>query len=91
LLHFSNYLKPIGQFVPYAVIGDPPGGVQTFKDMDLHNMVADIGIVNYYGGSWYSICSTDWGVQLESMANQMLVVHLMSWLRKRSNCRHNCC
>lgn len=69
---FFNSLKPGGKFMPYAVIGDPPGGCS-----NLHGYgAAQYGsgywdLVNYYGGDWYSICSTDWGVQLESMANQM--------------------
>ena len=69
---FFNSLKPAGKFVPYAVIGDPPGGctnLQGYGSAQYGSGYWDL--VDYYGGSWYSICSTDWGVQLESMANQM--------------------
>ena len=71
-INFFDGLKPAGQFVPYAIIGDPPGGCT--------NPAAGGGaqygagywdLVDYYGGNWYSICATNWGVQLQTMANQM--------------------
>ena len=70
-LSFFDSIKPAGHFTPYAVIGDPPGGCSVNG-----HIRADYGegywdIVDHYGGKWYSICATDWGVQLEMMANQM--------------------
>ena len=26
---------------------------------------------SHYGGSWYSICATDWGVQLQDLAGEL--------------------
>lgn len=68
--NFFDNLKPQGNFIPYAVIGDPPNGCY------YTNSTAQFGsgywdLVDYYGGSWYSICSNDWGVQLQSMANNI--------------------
>ena len=28
-------------------------------------------LIDYYGGSWYSICATDWGVQLQDLAGEV--------------------
>ena len=68
--NFFDNLKSQGDFIPYAVIGDPPNGCYYM------NSTAQFGsgywdLVDYYGGSWYSICSNDWGVQLQSMANNI--------------------
>ena len=28
-------------------------------------------LIDHYGGSWYSICATDWGVQLQDLAGEV--------------------
>jgi hypothetical protein len=28
-------------------------------------------LIDYYGGSWYSICAVDWGVQLQDLAGEV--------------------
>ena len=28
-------------------------------------------LIDYYGGNWYSICATDWGVQLQDLADEV--------------------
>jgi len=68
---FFDNIKPLGQFTPYAVIGEPPDGCQIDQWMRAEYGGGYWDIVDYYGGDWYSICSTDWGVQLEDMANSM--------------------
>ena len=65
-LSFFDSLKPTGDFLPYGVIGDYPGGCGT----------AQFGagywdLIDYYGGSWYSICASDWGVQLQDLAGEV--------------------
>ena len=72
---FFNSLKPTGQFVPYGVISDVPGGCQytTFNGMT-RSLQPGLGywdLIDHYGGSWYSICATDWGVQLQDLAGQV--------------------
>jgi hypothetical protein len=67
---FFDQLKPSGNFVPLAVIGDHPGGCS------LGSTSAQYGagywdLVNYYGGSWYSICAQDWGAQLQAIGSQI--------------------
>ena len=70
-INFYDNLKPAGQFIPYAVIGDPPAGctIQNYGGAQYGRGYWDI--IDYYGGDWYSICATDWGVQLQNMANSM--------------------
>lgn len=63
---FFDSLKPEGDFIPYGVIGDHPAGCPG----------AQFGagywdLIDYYGGSWYSICAADWGVQLQDLAGEV--------------------
>ena len=65
-LTFFDSLKPAGDFLPYGVIGDYPAGCGT----------AQFGagywdLIDHYGGSWYSICASDWGVQLQDLAGEV--------------------
>ena len=69
--HFFDNLKPPGQFIPYAVIGDHPSGCQMATMGGAQFGSGYWHLVDHYGGSWYSICATDWGVQLQNMANSM--------------------
>ena len=74
-LSFFDTIKPPGDFVPYAIIGDIPGGCQIQHGNNLRNAQEGWGywdIVNNYGGSWYSICSTDWGLQLQDLADEVM-------------------
>ena len=70
-INFFDTIKPPGEFIPYAVIGDHPSGcsMQGYGSAQYGSGYWDI--VDYYGGSWYSICAADWGVQLQNMANSM--------------------
>jgi len=71
---FFDSIKPLGDFVPYAVIGDEPSGcLYTYGN---YTRTAQYGagywdLVDYYGGSWYSICAQDWGVQLQALADEV--------------------
>ena len=59
-------------FIPYAVIGDVPGGCQIQQQSYTRTASAGYGywdLVDYYGGKSYSICATDWGIQLTDLAN----------------------
>ena len=74
-INFFDTIKPTGQFVPYGVISDVPGGCQyqTFNGMT-RSLQPGLGywdLIDYYGGSWYSICATDWGVQLQDLAGEV--------------------
>jgi len=65
-LNFFDGLKPTGNFIPYGVIGDHPSGCST----------AQFGagywnLIDMYGGAWYSICASDWGVQLQNLAGEV--------------------
>ena len=70
-INFFDNLKPAGSFTPYAVIGDPPNGCSIQPYGSAQYGRGYWNIVDHYGGSWYSICASDWGVQLQAMANQM--------------------
>ena len=72
---FFDALKPNGQFVPYGVISDTPNGCQYTNSNGLvRSLQPGWGywdLIDYYGGSWYSICATDWGVQLQDLAGEV--------------------
>ena len=71
-VQFFDIIKPIGQFIPYAVIGDPPSGCTNSSGYGGAQYGSGYwNLVDYYGGDWYSICANDWGVQLQMMANSM--------------------
>ena len=74
-INFFDNLKPTGQFVPYGVISDVPGGCQyTMSNGMQRTLQPGYGywdLIDYYGGSWYSICATDWGVQLQDLAGEV--------------------
>lgn len=70
-ISFFDNLKAPGAFIPYAVIGDPPNGCSVLPRMNAMYGAGYWDIVDHYGGDWYSICASDWGVQLQMMANQL--------------------
>ena len=74
-LSFFDNLKPQGQFIPYGVISDVPGGCQyTMTNGLARTLQPGYGywdLIDHYGGSWYSICATDWGVQLQDLAGEL--------------------
>ena len=68
-LPFFDALKSPGDFIPYGVIGDYPSGCSGYPN-------AQFGagywhLIDNYGGSWYSICASDWGVQLQDLAGEV--------------------
>lgn len=68
-LSFFDGLKTPGDFVPYGVIGDPPAGCTGYPHAQYGAGYYDM--IDYYGGSWYSICASDWGVQLQDLAGEV--------------------
>ena len=71
-LSFFDSVKPLGQFVPYGVIGDYPGGCTMTSPSGTAQFGAGYwDMIDYYGGDWYSICASDWGVGLQNLANAM--------------------
>jgi hypothetical protein len=67
---FFDNLKQ-GNFMPFAVIGDPPTGCSyNWRNIQYGSGYWDL--VDYYGGTWYSICAADWGSQLQSLGNQVI-------------------
>ena len=72
-ISFFDNLKTPGEFIPYAVIGDIPNGC-TYNGYGQRITQAGYGysnLVNYYGGGIHSICSQDWGTQLQVIANEV--------------------
>jgi hypothetical protein len=69
-LNFFDGLKQ-GNFMPFAVIGDPPTGC-TYNWRTIQYGSGYWDLVDYYGGTYYSICAPDWGSQLQSLGNQVV-------------------
>ena len=71
-VNFFSTLKPPGQFIPYGVIGDYPSGCQDANSgLNVQFGAGYWDLIDYFGGNWYSICTTDWGVQLQNLANSL--------------------
>jgi hypothetical protein len=68
-LPFFDNIKAHGDFVPYGVIGDPPEGCASHTSAEYGEGYWDL--IDIYGGSWYSICASDWGVQLQDLAGEV--------------------
>lgn len=69
LIQNLDTVKP-GKFIPYAIIGDVPGGCTNYP---LHAQ-AGLGyhdLVQHYSSQWWSICDNDWGTQLEELAQNI--------------------
>jgi hypothetical protein len=73
-ISFFDTIKPAGDFIPYGVIGDYPAGCEYNHNGYMRSVQAGMGywdLIDYYGGNWYSICATDWGVQLQDLAGEV--------------------
>jgi len=71
-LSFFDGLKPAGEFIPYGVIGDYPSGCSISSPYGNAQFGAGYwDVIDHYGGSWYSICASDWGVQLQDLAGEV--------------------
>ncbi len=72
-VNFFDNLKTSGDFIPYGVIGDVPGGCNlgpgTWTGAQPGYGYHDL--INHYGGKWYSICAQDWGLQLKDLADEV--------------------
>lgn len=69
---FFDQLKPAGYFIPFGIIGDPPSGCNGGSWQGAMFGEGYYELINHYGGSWYSICETDWGNQMQSLGNQVV-------------------
>jgi hypothetical protein len=69
---FFDQLKPAGYFIPFGIIGDPPSGCGGGGWQGAMYGAGYYELINHYGGSWYSICETDWGTQMQSLGNQVV-------------------
>jgi len=69
-LPFFDTIKPPGDFIPYGVIGDPPSGCGSSYPFASYG-AGYWDLIDHYGGSWYSICAADWGVQLQDLAGEV--------------------
>jgi len=73
--NYANYiesLKPAKEFIiAHSVVGDHPTGCYYNNNGYTRNVMFGDGyydIVNHFGGTNYSICASDWGQQMQSMA-----------------------
>jgi hypothetical protein len=69
---FFDQLKPAGYFIPFGIIGDPPTGCGGGRWQGAMYGAGYFELIQHYGGSWYSICETDWGTQMQSLGNQVV-------------------
>jgi len=70
-INFFDTLKPAGNFLPIGVIGDVPGGCKVNWGNGTRTAEAGLGywdLIDHYASDWYSICATDWGIQMQEMA-----------------------
>lgn len=74
-MNYALYIETLksdkSQIIAHSVVGDYPSGCTYNNGSYTRNVMSGTGyhdIVNYFGGSNYSICALDWGQQLQSMA-----------------------
>ena len=71
---YTNYfdsIKQPGLFQAHAVIGDYPSGCSYVYNNSTRTVQFGQGyyeVVQYYSGYVYSICATDWGIQMQNLA-----------------------
>ena len=80
---YANYFNQLkgtpSMVISHAVAGDYPSGCTWVDPNTGYNRTAQYGagyydIVQYYGGIYYSICATDWGQQMQSLAQNSVPV-----------------
>jgi hypothetical protein len=74
---FFDSLRPdINQMKHFAVIGDHPAGCSFQYGSIWRTIQFGSGywdLVQRYSGEWYSICATDWGSQMQDLANTVTI------------------
>ena len=65
-------LKP-GLFSPYAIIGDVPGGCNSGNGLNAAEGLGYWDFIQQYSSQWWSICDTDWGGQMEEIAETVSI------------------
>lgn len=80
---YANYFNQLkgdpSMVLSHAVIGDYPSGCTWIDPATGYQRMVQFGagyydISQYYGGMTYSLCSTDWGQQMQSMALNSVAV-----------------
>ena len=74
---FFDTLKPnVDMMLHFGVIGDYPSGCTWSNGLYHRNVGFGSGyydMTQRYNGDWYSICATDWGNQMQDLANTVTV------------------
>ena len=80
---YANYFNQLkgdpSMVLAHAVIGDYPNGCTWIDPVTGYQRMVQYGagyydISQYYGGMTYSLCATDWGQQMQSMAQNSVAV-----------------
>jgi len=80
---YANYFNSLkgdpAKVIAHAVAGDYPNGCSWTDPNTGYTRPIQYGagyydIVQYYGGQYYSLCATDWGQQMQSLALNSVVV-----------------
>ena len=73
---FDNLRPSIDQMKHFGVIGDAPSGCSWSYNGMIRPIVYGQGywdMIQRYSGEWYSICSVDWGAQMQDLANNVTI------------------
>ena len=68
--HFASLKSSSSMVVAHAVAGDYPSGCSTNGGAQFGDGYYDV--VNDLGGTFMSICATDWGTQMDTLARESL-------------------
>lgn len=69
---FDNFKLSNSLMRHFAVIGDSPAGCSFYylnRNRHIEFGAGYYEMTQRYNGDWYSICSTDWGQQMQNLAN----------------------
>lgn len=67
---FIDNYKP-NNFIPFAIIGDIPNGCIRPNSVPAKAGYGYYDIVNHYSSKWWSICDTNWGSQMQEVAQDI--------------------
>jgi len=73
---FDNLRPDVNTMKHFGVIGDAPSGCSYNYNGVPRSVQYGMGywdMIQRYGGEWYSICSVDWGAQMQDLASTVTV------------------
>ena len=72
IITLADSIKP-GTFVPYGIFGDVPSGCTPANGQQAQAGWGYYDLVQHYASQWWSICDSNWGTQMEEIAQSVSI------------------